>query len=64
MATERIQEAVHEEQEQWACGWCKGFVHEELVSDMRRYVHDEPPLTEHEVLPYPISWSGRQWQAS
>lgn len=34
------------------CGWCKGFVHEERVSDMQLYVHDEKPVTPHEVLPY------------
>jgi hypothetical protein len=38
----------------YACGWCKGFVHEERVSDMARYVHDEKPLTPHEVLPYRV----------
>ena len=37
-----------------ACGWCKGFVHEEWVSDMQRYVHDERPATDHEVLPYRV----------
>lgn len=37
-----------------ACGWCKGFVHEEWVSDMQIYVHDEKPVTAHEVLPYPV----------
>lgn len=37
-----------------ACGWCKGFVHEEWVSDMQRYVHDEKPTTDHEVLPYQV----------
>ena len=34
------------------CGWCKGFIHEELQSNMQRYVHDERPRTDHEVLPY------------
>lgn len=38
----------------WRCGWCKGFVHEERVSDMQRYVHDERPATTHEVLPYRV----------
>lgn len=37
-----------------ACGWCKGFVHEEWVNDMQIYVHDERPVTNHEVLPYKI----------
>lgn len=40
--------------ELWACGWCKGFVHEEKVSKMSRYVHDEPPITNHEVLPFRV----------
>lgn len=39
---------------EWRCGWCKGFVHEERVSDMQRYVHDEKPATDHEVLPYRV----------
>ena len=34
------------------CGWCKGFIHDEWIGDMLRYVHDERPRTEHEVLPY------------
>lgn len=38
-----------------ACGWCKGFVHEARVSDMIRYIHDERPITDHEVLPYRVS---------
>ncbi len=37
-----------------ACGWCKGFIHEEWRSGMSRYVHDEEPLTDHEVLPYRV----------
>lgn len=44
----------HETWEVWRCGWCKGFVHEERVSDMQRYVHDERPATDHEVLPYRV----------
>jgi hypothetical protein len=36
----------------WRCGWCKGFVHQEYVSDMTLFVHDERPVTRHEVLPY------------
>lgn len=44
-----------------ACGWCKGFIHEEIVSTMRRWVHDEAPATNHEVLPFRFttSWTGR-----
>lgn len=38
----------------YACGWCKGFIHQARVSDMLRYVHDEPPATAHEVLPYRV----------
>lgn len=44
--------AYTERRQIMACGWCKGFVHEEWVSDMQRYVHDEKPITDHEVLPY------------
>jgi len=44
---------------QMACGWCKGFIHEERVSSMRRYVHDEEPLTRHEILPYRVTPEGR-----
>lgn len=46
--------ARHEEWAVWRCGWCKGFIHEERVSDMQRYVHDERPATDHEVLPYRV----------
>lgn len=41
----------------YACGWCKGFIHEETVSNMQRYVHDEEPVTKHEVLPYRVDRS-------
>jgi hypothetical protein len=37
-----------------ACGWCKGFVHEEYRDGMVRYYHDERPVTMHEVLPYRV----------
>lgn len=37
-----------------ACGWCKGFVHEEWVMGTKTYVHDERPVTSHEVLPYRV----------
>jgi hypothetical protein len=43
-----------EERRVVACGWCKGFVHAEWRSGMSRYVHDEQPTTEHEVLPYQV----------
>lgn len=36
-----------------ACAWCKGFAHWEW--HLRRYVHDEKPVTEHEVLPYEVT---------
>lgn len=45
---------IEEERAIYACGWCKGFVHIERVSDMQRYVHDEKPATDHEVLPYRV----------
>jgi hypothetical protein len=37
-----------------ACGWCKGFIHEELMGGMSRYVHDDEPVTRHEVLPFRV----------
>lgn len=37
-----------------ACGWCKGFIHEEWMDGMSRYVHDQTPVTAHEVLPYRV----------
>ena len=49
-----IEQPKTRKQPQMACGWCKGFIHEEWVSAMRRYVHDEKPTTNHEVLPYRV----------
>lgn len=38
----------------WRCGWCKGFIHMEVISAMQRWVHDDKPTTSHEVLPYRV----------
>ena len=43
-----------ERQAIWACGWCKGFVHQEFRGGMYRMIHDEEPATKHEVLPYRV----------
>lgn len=53
-----------QKRQEMACGWCKGFIHEEWISGMQLYVHDEPPVTDHEVLPYRPSSSGRQWTST
>jgi hypothetical protein len=37
-----------------ACGWCKGFIHEEFRGGMWRWIHDQQPRTLHEVLPYAV----------
>jgi len=55
--TKELRKRIRQVDKPWLvvmrCGWCKGFVHSEIVSgDMTRYVHDEKPRTEHEVLPY------------
>ena len=48
----------------WTCAWCRGFIHEVLQAGVKRWVHDETPATDHEVLPYMVSAAGQQWISS
>lgn len=36
----------------WRCGWCKGFIKQHVSGTTWRWVHEETPVTPHEVLPY------------